>query len=77
MSLLNLTVVFPIPLSEIASDLENARNPQLILDLFSKFNRPTEVLKLLSLKESLPKSVKFKPDLSKQQHTTESKKGGN
>ena len=37
-----------------------------------KLNRPTEVLKLLSLKESLPNGVSFKPDQSKQQRTIES-----
>ena len=37
-----------------------------------KLNRPTEVLKLLSSKESLPNGVSFKPDQSKQQRTIES-----
>ena len=39
--------------------------------ILAKFNRPTDVLTLLSLRASLPKGITCKPDLSRQERQAE------
>ena len=47
---------------------KNSQHPRPIL---AKFNRPTDVLKLLSLRASLPNGITFKSDLSRQERQIE------